>query len=362
MPDENARPERPPSPEKRLAALFDATAEPAEPRQEEAPEAPPPKVKAKPKAEPAPADAAPEAPQEASEDAPKETAADVSDDDVPAVESLADLAEVLGTDVAELYNLRIPVTSADGERADVSLGEWKDAYQSSAKAQKLQAELESKRAAFEQHQAQVAQQIQGRLREVDALVNAAEGQLLSEYNAIDWNQLRQQDPADWAARRQDFIERQNAINEAKRKATDEATRLQAEQSEKAAKYRGEALQREAAALMAAIPDWKDEAKAKTEKAQLFDYLVSSGFKPDDVSSVIDHRVVVLARKAMLWDKRSTDGKDAIKKLVKVAPKRVLKPGAAQSKADQQADARASIRGRLKKSGRLEDFAALISRS
>jgi len=353
MPPENAEPtQRPLPPEQRLSALFDSSVPEAEAPRETKPEA-------KPKAAPV---ETPDEP-EAAEPAEAKEATEAPDDaDAISVESLGELAEALGVEVSELYNLRIPVTSTDGERSDVSLGEWKDSYQAAQKSTKLQQELETRRAAFEQETAQATQQMQSRLKEVDALVNATEGQLLREYQGTDWDRLRADDPSEWAARRQDFIERQNAINAAKQRAHAEVQRLEREQTERVRKFRAEALQRERPALKDAVPEWKDETKAKAEQAQLFDYLVSSGFRTEDVSSIIDHRVVVLARKAMLWDKRSKEGQEATKKLVRVAPKRVLKPGAAQTKADKQADAAAVLRARLKKSGRMEDFAALISRS
>lgn len=334
------------SPEAKLTRLMSAPAEPA-------PEAP----KAEPAAPAAAQEPAPE-PQTAEPEASQAEPAD----DAPSVATLAELADAIGVDVADLYALQIPVTTTEGERQEVSLGEWKDSYQAHQKTERLRVELESKRQALAEQEARAAAQIESRMKETAALLNAAENQLLSEFQGINWNELRQTDPSEWAARRQDFIERQSAINDAKQKAATEGERLQAEQASKTQAQRSEILQREAAALVAAIPEWKDETTAKTEKAELFDYLVSSGFRPDDVSSVVDHRVVVLARKAMLLDKRTKEGREAAKKLVKIAPKKVLKPGASQTKAEQQQDRVADLRGRLKKSGRVEDFAALLSRS
>ena len=339
------------SPEQRLASLFESSAR-------ESTEAPEPEAR---REEPAPERDEPERedrvaePERDAADAPKQEA-----DDAIQVSNLGELAEALGIEVAELYNLRVPVTSADGTRDEVSIGEWKDAYQSSKKLHQLQADIESRRAAIEQQAAQSTEQMQQRLNQIDALMNAAERQLLADFESVNWNELRQADPSEWAARRQDFVERQKAINDAKTSAVTEATRLQREQAEKLASTRGEVLQREAAAVVAAIPEWADETKAKAEKAQLFDYLVSAGFDAKNVGEIADHRIVVMARKAMLHDQRTVQGKEAVKKLVKVTPK-MLKPGAASSKAEQSAEASRSIRERLKKSGRVEDFAALIKR-
>lgn len=337
------------SAESRLVRLMSepAAAPAPEPAQAPEPRAAVPEFAPEPVAQPA-------APQAPSADAPET-------DDAPTVTTLSELAEAIGVDVSDLYSLQIPVTSVDGERQDVSLGEWKDAYQSHSKTEKLRVELDARRAALAQQEAQATGYIQQRTQEVNALLNAAENELVREFQGVDWNGLKAADPGEWAAKRQEFIERQNAVNAAKAKATHDAQRMHSEQEGKLVAQRQEVLQREAGMLRSAIPEWRDETKATAEKAELFDYLVSSGFKTDDVSSVVDHRVVVLARKAMLYDKRKADGQEAVKKLVKIAPTKMLKPGAGQTKADQQIDRNEAIRGRLKKSGRLEDFAALITR-
>ncbi len=338
----DATPEPKATPEQRLAAHFARTRGLTEPE----PDSPEPTDEPEPEPEATPE---PEAKQKAE-------ASD--DDDAEAVESIGDLARVLGVDVAELYNVKVPVTTPDGERAEVSLSEWKDAYQSSTRAQKLASELESKRAAMEAAQSQAQARIQEQLTQTGALLNAAERQLLSDYQSVDWNELKAVDPGEWAARRQDFLERRNAIETAKAEALAEVKRMQDEQSSQLAEKRKEVLTKEAAALVAAVPEWRDETKARAEQAQLVEYLVSKGFDPADVGSVADHRVVVLARKAMLFDKMQSDGGAAKKKLVKVA-KRTIKPGAADSKAHQAQEREAQLKARLAKTGREEDAFALL---
>lgn len=302
-----------------------------------------------------------EDPPEVDHDAVTETDAttEVAEEDQPRnVESLADIAEVLGVDVSELYGVTIPVTNPDGERGNATIGEWKEAYQAAEVYRKRASDLDAKRAQTEQEYAQAQAHIQGQLKQASALLNAAERELTKEYEGINWNELRANDPAEWAARRQNFVERENAIKAAKQEAVSVAQSQTAEQAEKVQRQRQEVLKRENALMRDAIPEWKDETKAKAEQAELFDYLVSLGFPAQDVGRMENHRLVVAFRKSMLWDKQQKAGGVAKKKLVTVA-KRVMKPGAAVSKAQQSQDRDAKLVARLKKSGSDDDAFALL---
>ena len=150
----------------------------------------------------------------------------------------------------------------------------------------------------------------------------------------------------------------DAINTAKAEATTVGQTQTAEQAEKANALRQEILKRESALMRDAIPEWKDEGKAKAEQAAIFDYFVAQGFPAADVGKIENHRLVVMGRKAMLYDKQQAAGGVAKKKLVTVA-KRVMKPGAADSKAQQTQERDAQLLARLKKTGSDADAFAFL---
>ncbi len=75
-----------------------------------------------------------------------------------------------------------------------------------------------------------------------------------------------------------------------------------------------------------LPDWKDADKAKAEQGRVREYLKNQGFTDDEVGGVSDHRAVLMARKAMLFDDlqaKAAANADKVKNLP--APK-VLQPG------------------------------------
>lgn len=81
-------------------------------------------------------------------------------------------------------------------------------------------------------------------------------------------------------------------------------------------------------LHAKLPEWKDPAKAKAEAQQIKDYLGSQEFGAEDIAQLGDHRLILLARKAMQFDALQAKAREAVKK-VQAAPAKVEKPGNSQ---------------------------------
>lgn len=84
-----------------------------------------------------------------------------------------------------------------------------------------------------------------------------------------------------------------------------------------------------ALLVEAIPEWSDTKIAKAEKKALATYAVEvMGFDPEDVDKLIDHRLVLLLRKASGYDDLQKAEKGLKKKKRKA---RVLRPGQSNRK-------------------------------
>jgi len=109
------------------------------------------------------------------------------------------------------------------------------------------------------------------------------------------------------------------------------------------------------ALMAALPDWKDPKKAKAEKALVIESAKAAGFTDEDLKSVYDHRLVLLLRKAALFD-QMVSKRQGIKPVVNNGP-RTAKPGAAGRVSTTTESTRA--KQRLAKTGRIDDAASAI---
>ena len=115
------------------------------------------------------------------------------------------------------------------------------------------------------------------------------------------------------------------------------------------------LQHEAQALAKAFPHWSDAAVAKAEKAAIREYLAKTGFREDEIAHAGDHRAIVLANKARLYDELMAKGATAVQK-AKATPLKVEKPGGNAEPTNKRAD---EARARAARSGRAEDAAAAL---
>ncbi|MES2637563.1 MAG: hypothetical protein V4605_09575 [Pseudomonadota bacterium] len=152
--------------------------------------------------------------------------------------------------------------------------------------------------------------------------------MLAESESINWDALREADPLEYL-RQKDLVEkRQTALYQAglEKQQIDEINQIEAAQAKQS--Y----LQTQQQELIAKLPAWKDEAKAKAEKAELKDYLRGQGFTDQDISMIEDHRSVLVVRNAMLFDKLMKQAPSATKR-VTTAPLKVEAPGVSNEGSD-----------------------------
>lgn len=192
--------------------------------------------------------------------------------------------------------------------------------------------------------AQQQQQMQSAVANLVAEAKAVEGQL-AQYKDIDWNALVESDPVQAMK-----LDRQHRELQAyyQNKVNDINQTTQQVQSQQA-QIKQEMLQREHQAMLQSIPDWTDKTKFAEESGSIRGFLENTGFNADEIGSIVDHRHVIVARKAMLYDKLMA-GKPAVTKKVAEAPKPVKSTAPQTSKSK---DAYTKTRHELRKTGRTE---------
>ena len=236
----------------------------------------------------------------------------------------------------------------DGKEVEVTLDELQKGYsrtqdytrktQQIAEARKqTEAELQAVRAEREQY-AQLLGALQAQVQQ------AAQPQ-------VDWDRLYNEDPIEWVRQREVMRENQ----EKAAAIQSEQQRLAQLSQQEQAQQRQALLAQEQEALVAAIPEWKDAKKAQAEKAMLVQFGQKVGFTPDELKSVIDHRAVVMLRKAALYDQMMSK-RGQIKPVTNNGP-RPAKPGAAGRVSSNTEAMRAQQR--LAKTGRVDDAADAI---
>ena len=254
----------------------------------------------------------------------------------------------LDEDTEEQEQPQVFSVKVDGKEVEVTLDELQKGYsrtqdytrktQQIAEVRKqTEAELQAVRAEREQYA-----QLLGALE--------AQVQQVSQPN-IDWDRLYQEDPIEWVRQREVMRENQ----EKAAAIQSEQQRLSQLSQQEQAQFMQQKLQHEQEALLAAIPDWKDAKKAQAEKALLVEFGQKIGFTPEELKSVVDHRAVLMLRKAALYDQMMSK-RGNIKPVTNNGP-RPAKPGAAGRVSNTTEAVRAQQR--VAKTGRVDDAANAI---
>lgn len=178
---------------------------------------------------------------------------------------------------------------------------------------------------------------------------------------VDWVAVQAQSPAEYTrlhALREQMRSRLGAIEAEFQQGQ---AQLQAHVAQQQAQQLADHVAREHVSLNEKMPDFGDETKGAQLRKDLSTYLRDTGgFSPDEISKAYDHRLVVLATKAMLYDRQLTNAAAADAKRNN-APAQVRRPGTSQDgdQAGPQARIKAAV-NRLGRTNSARDAGSLIA--
>ena len=296
-------------------------------------------------------EAAPEETEEVSEES-EEDSLEASDEDESEEES-EEPDESEETEEELLYEVRV-----DGEPQTVTLDELMNGYSRQSSFTKKSQALSEQRKEFENAQQQMAgeyQQIQAeRQQYVDSLQQVIEGSTanLEQYQSVDWERLKVEDPLQWSISKQEFADAQNKIQATKAEQGQAIQRAQAEFQQ----HHQVTLQQEHGKMVEALPDWADTEKQQEIATGIRNYATSQGFQKEELDSLSDHRSLLVLHKAMLHDQLQKA--DVKGKKLKGKP-RVIRSGRGAEKKQTQKGLRAAKMKRLQSTGHVDDAANII---
>ena len=253
-------------------------------------------------------------------------------------------------------SLKVPI-KIDGVESEASVSDLVASYQTGGAAEKRLEDAKAKAAKINEQLVSERETINEQSAVVVGLIKKAESILDQESAAIDWKQLREDDPAEYSAKRADFAERRQTIETMKAEAADEYNNALIKQQEQLAAQRQQQVTAEYDMLLEKLPEWRDEKKAQNEKTDLAKYLIAQGFSEQDVAQAVDHRIILMARKAMLYEQGQKKTAVAKKKVTKI-PK-VIKPGTKKSTGQQNRDQITRLETRVRQTGKMTDAVALL---
>ena len=205
----------------------------------------------------------------------------------------------------------------DGKEVEVTLDELQKGYsrtqdytRKTQQIAEIRKQVEAETEAVRAERAQYAQ-----------MLGALQAQLQGAETQVDWDRLYQEDPIEWVRQKEVMREKQEKLQAIQFEQQRVAQLTQQEQQQHFESH----LQAQHAKLLEIIPEWKDPAKAKAEKQLLVEFGQKTGFTPEELKAIVDHRAVVALRKAALYDQMMTKRK-AITPVTNNGP-RPAKPGA-----------------------------------
>lgn len=262
-----------------------------------------------------------------SESEEETTLEDVADEDTTWGGALGVPEEALAFD--EAGNIAGVNVKVNGKSSTVSMSDLIKDYQGDKSFTEKSQYLSAEKKKFDEQIQVVEQEYASKLENVETITNYLSNKLVSEFEGLNWDQLRVENPAEYAAARQDYAARaqelkqaQDAVAQEKEQATTAKTQ---EFQQKQQVYMKEQFEK----MVEANPTWADEAVLAKDMSELRTFGKSQyGFSDQDFSHVTDARLIELLKDAKAY---RTGVKVATEKLKRPVPKFQKSKGKAASK-------------------------------
>jgi hypothetical protein len=229
----------------------------------------------------------------------------------------------------------------------------RDTEQNAAFTQKTK-ELSEHRQALESTFSEIQSERQSYAQNLQQLLFVAAPEA-ERFANVDWQRLAAEQPAEYVnltAQRDALRGRIAGIQQELQRVSAQSQQTQQQQF---AQLRGEQAQR----LVEAMPDFGDATKGPKLAGDIRGWLQKQGFSDQEIGQVIDHRVILVAHKAMLADRAATARQQAETKRNTAAPA-VQPPGNGRQRSDTQAaQRRAQKMSQLRRSGSEKDAISLL---
>lgn len=265
----------------------------------------------------------PDAGQETNEEGLLEEADSESEDDSAESENEPEegpdtWATALGVDekqivVDEKGNLTGINVKVDGKVEKVDIPTLIEGYQTKKhNTQKSQA-LANDRKQFETVREQVSEGLLKKLDGIDKLTRVLSENLNKEYQSVDWNTLRYQNPAEYAALVQDYQLKQAEIGQIfeviGKEQQEEQQRREKEWQENKTEY----MQGQVERLLELNPSWTNKENLQKAFNEISGLVESYGFTQDEFNAINDHRMIAVLQDALKYRNGKTYADKEVKK-------------------------------------------------
>lgn len=231
----------------------------------------------------------------------------------PTYSSLDELLTSLKVDPASAKSLAVTV-KVDGVETQVPLEKVLHSYQLEGHVNNKSIEVSNQKQALEQERVSWRQATQQALQQHQAMGQLALQLINHDFSKVDWNTLRTNNPAEFAALNSEFQQRQGQIQQFLGQVQQEQARAQAEQQQNVQQN----LVAERDRLHQAIPEWRDPAAFEKDRQQIAQYARNLGFQDAELNQIYDHRYMRILHDAARYQALQAATPQALK-VVRQAP-------------------------------------------
>lgn len=254
---------------------------------------------------------------------------------------------------APIFELTVKSEGGADVAKKVSLKELQAGYMMQADYQRKTAEVAKQRSELEtQIKSKVDPVVQNYEKQLHVLGTVVSQLAAPELANVNWVELANSDPAKFVAlkaKADQFNGIMNNIQQEQAKLLQQRTQEQQTARDKAAQ---EAVEKLKSDPVLKIDGWNNDKYQSILKSAIEQY----GFKPEEVTTVVDARIIKVLNDALAYRELKSAKPIADKKVVSL-PK-VVKPGTSD-KDDPIADRKKAALTKLRKSGHVDDAAAAI---
>ena len=262
----------------------------------------------------------------------------------PEYTDLSDYLAKTGVEAESFYKMPVKV-KLDGAEKAIPLSDVIKSYQQEADYTRKTQTLAEQRRTFESERQVAIDAYRQQLAQAQALGNLGRQQLLAEFQNIDWNKLRMEDPVKWSVMNTDFNQRAGVIDRHLQQVVQEQQQQQLLQQQELTE---KVLPAEREKLLEARPEWRDESQFAAAKLQMMKFGRDLGFSEAELNQIYDHRYMVALDLASRYLALQASSPAAVKR-VRTAP-HVAQPGARQVR-DPAVVARQQAKERFEKNRR-----------
>jgi hypothetical protein len=298
---------------------------------------------------------------EGEEESTEEAEQDDSDEEVTWAKTLGvDDKNVVLDEDGNLAGINVKV---DGKVSTVEVKDLIAGYQSNKSNTNKSKALADERREFDGLKVAVATEYQKKIEAVTKLTDHLKSSLLGDYQNIDWNRLRAENPGEYAAAVQDFNFRNNEIEQVLNAVNEEKTGIQQQQTVEQQQAMGEYLKSQASIILEKNPTWAKPEVAKKAISDMSNFIEEAyGFTAAEFGNIQDARLLEVIKDAMAFRNNVKVAKTKLEVTIPKFQKSNGKTVKAVTKLDRLVKQAKTATGYHKKTAEIDAIAELLSGS